>query len=68
MFVFVAQYFFLDICRSFLIVLVSGSGLLRETFYYVITPAFIIIVMLITYSGAKKVCPKLLSFTLGNRK
>lgn len=68
MFVFVAQYFFLDICRAFLIGLVSGSGLLRETFLYVITPAFIIIVMLISYIGAKKVCPKLLSFTLGNRK
>ena len=68
MFVFVAQYFFLDICRGFLIGLVSGGGLLRETFLYVITPVFIISLMWITYIGAKKVCPKSLSFTLGNRK
>lgn len=67
MFIFVAQYFFLDICRGFLIGLIPGDGLFRETLLYVITPVFIISLMWFTYLGAKKICPKSLSFTLGNR-
>ena len=68
MFVFVGQYFFLDICKGMLTRVLSMNGeFLDETLLYVFTPIFVIIVMGLTHLVARKVCPKTLAFSLGNR-
>lgn len=68
MFVFVGQYFFLDICKGLLTRVLQVNGLfLKETLLYVFTPIFVISVMGLTFIIVQKVCPKTLALTLGNR-